>query len=163
MTTYIFLFSGAGDAAHPAGEKLESLHGNDGGYVEGMQRSRCSNVSITVVEKEKSELSSDEYKEEKLIKAKRWIVKWGVVFTLVIAVIWPILTLPVGQFNKGYFTFWAVITIAWGTVASTVIISLPLIESSETIRDVLLGMFTNDRLMEKMEEINLKLQTIMSP
>ncbi|KAH6760865.1 urea-proton symporter DEGRADATION OF UREA 3 [Perilla frutescens var. frutescens] len=117
---------------------------------------------ITVVEKEKSELSSDEFKEEKLIRAKRWIVKWGVGFTLVIAVIWPILTLPAGQFNKGYFTFWAVIAIAWGTVASAVIISLPLIESWETIRDVLLGMFTNDRLMEKMEEINLKLQTIMS-
>ncbi|KAH6786652.1 urea-proton symporter DEGRADATION OF UREA 3 [Perilla frutescens var. hirtella] len=191
MTTYIFLFSGAGDAAHPAGEKLESLHGNDGGYVEGMQLSRCSNVSvraprvvsnlefvcsamipyydwettkqITVVEKEKSELSSDEYKEEKLIKAKRWIVKWGVGFTLVITVIWPILILPAGQFNKGYFTFWAVIAIAWGTVASAIIISLPLIESWETIRDVLLGMFTNDKLIEKMEEINLKLQAIMSP
>ncbi|KAH6812201.1 urea-proton symporter DEGRADATION OF UREA 3 [Perilla frutescens var. frutescens] len=177
---YIYLFSSAGDAAHPAGEKLESLHGNDGGYVEEMQRSRCSNVSvrvpcvvsnlefettkqITVVEKEKSELSSDEYKEEKLIRAKRWIVKWGVGFTLVIAVIWPILTLPAGQFNKRYFIFWAVIAIAWGTVTSAVIISLPLIESWETIRDVLLGMFTNDRLMEKMEEINLKLQTIMSP
>ncbi|KAL0393769.1 UNVERIFIED_CONTAM: Urea-proton symporter DUR3 [Sesamum latifolium] len=48
---------------------------------------------ITVVEKEKSELSADEFKEEKLIRAKRWIVKWGVGFTLVIVVLWPILTL----------------------------------------------------------------------
>ncbi|KAL0312349.1 UNVERIFIED_CONTAM: Urea-proton symporter DUR3 [Sesamum radiatum] len=52
---------------------------------------------ITVVEKEKSELSADEFKEEKLIRAKRWIVKWGVGFTLVIVVLWPILTLPAGK------------------------------------------------------------------
>ncbi|KAL0324110.1 UNVERIFIED_CONTAM: Urea-proton symporter DUR3 [Sesamum calycinum] len=162
---------------------------------------------ITVVEKEKSELSADEFKEEKLIRAKRWIVKWGVGFTLVIVVLWPILTLPAGksmlsiiylprfmldlrsnppiphptlpfcflayiwqenlsnhrrQFNTGYFTFWAVIAIAWGTIGSAVIIVLPLVESWETIQNVLLGMFTNDRLIEKMEELNLKLQTIIS-
>lgn len=117
---------------------------------------------ITVVEKENSECSGEEFKEEKLIKAKRWIVKWGVGFTLVIVVIWPILTLPAGQFNKGYFTFWAVISIVWGTIGSAVIIALPLMESWETIQSVLLGMFTNDRMMEKMEEMNLKLQTIVS-
>lgn len=117
---------------------------------------------LTVVEKEKSELSGEEFKEEKLIRAKRWIVKWGVGFTLVIVVIWPILTLPAGQFNKGYFTFWAVISIAWGTIGSIVIIALPLMESWETIQSVLLGMFTNDRVMEKMEEMNLKLATIVS-
>ncbi|XP_020552693.1 urea-proton symporter DUR3 isoform X2 [Sesamum indicum] len=117
---------------------------------------------ITVVEKEKSELSADEFKEEKLIRAKRWIVKWGVGFTLVIAVLWPILTLPAGQFNTGYFTFWAVIAIAWGTIGSAVIIILPLVESWETIQNVLLGMSTNDRLVEKIEELNFKLQTIIS-
>lgn len=68
----------------------------------------------------------------------------------------------IGQFNKGYFTLWAVVAIAWGTIASVVIIALPLMESWETIKNVLLGMFTNDRLMEKMEDLNLKLQIIMS-
>lgn len=67
-----------------------------------------------------------------------------------------------GQFNKGYFTFWAVIAIAWGTIGSAVIIALPLMESWETIQNVILGMFTNDRMMEKMEELNLKLQMIMA-
>ncbi|KZV39782.1 hypothetical protein F511_30540 [Dorcoceras hygrometricum] len=64
--------------------------------------------------------------------------------------------------SKGYFRFWAVIAIAWGTIASVVIIALPLMESWETIQSVMLGMFTNDRMMEKMEELNLKLQTIVS-
>ncbi|XP_022881342.1 urea-proton symporter DUR3-like [Olea europaea var. sylvestris] len=117
---------------------------------------------ITVVEKEKTELPVEEFKEEKLIRAKAWIVKWGVGFTIIIVILWPLLTLPAGQFNKGYFTFWAVIAIAWGTVASAVIIALPLMESWGTIQNILIGMFTNDRLMVKIEELNFKLGTIMS-
>lgn len=52
---------------------------------------------ITVVEKEKSELPVEEYGEEKLVKAKSWIVKWGVGFTVVIVILWPALTLPAGK------------------------------------------------------------------
>ena len=66
-----------------------------------------------------------------------------------------------GVFSKGYFTFWAVIAMAWGTIGSAVIIVLPLIESWGTIQSVVLAMFTNDKLMEKVEEMNLKLHTIM--
>ncbi|KAF5739216.1 urea-proton symporter DUR3-like [Tripterygium wilfordii] len=117
---------------------------------------------ITMVEKDRTKLPLDEFKEEKLTQARAWIIKWGVSFTAVIVILWPILTLPAGEFNIGYFTFWAVIAIAWGTIGSAVIIALPLIESWETIQIVFFGMFTNDRLMEKVEEMNFKLQTIMS-
>ncbi|XP_021279277.1 urea-proton symporter DUR3-like [Herrania umbratica] len=88
-------------------------------------------------------------------------MKWGVGFTLVIVILWPLLSLPAGEFSVGYFTFWAVIAIAWGTIGSAVIIALPLIESWETIKSVCVGMFTNDRLMEKVEEMNFKLNSIM--
>ncbi|KAI7988933.1 Urea-proton symporter DUR3 [Camellia lanceoleosa] len=116
---------------------------------------------ITMVEKEKSELPAEEFKEEKLIRAEAWIVKWGVGFTVVMVLLWPLLSLPAGRFSEGYFTFWAIIAIAWGTIGSAVIIVLPLTESWQTIQSVILGMFTNDRLMEKVEELNLKLNTIM--
>ncbi|CAL5441007.1 unnamed protein product [Camellia sinensis] len=133
---------------------------------------------ITMVEKEKSELPAEEFKEEKLIRAKAWIVKWGVGFTVVIVLLWPLLSLPAGlkngqngakdfqqlagnSFFEGYFTFWAIIAIAWGTIGSAVIIVLPLTESWQTIQSIIFGMFTNDRLMEKVEELNLKLNTIM--
>ncbi|XP_076944569.1 urea-proton symporter DUR3-like [Bidens hawaiensis] len=116
---------------------------------------------ITIVEKEKSELAVDEFKEEKLISAKRWIVKWGLVFTIVIVVIWPIFSLPAKEFSKGYFTFWAVVAIAWGTIGSAVIIVLPLAESWQTLQSVMIGMFTNDKLIEKIDELNLKLETII--
>ncbi|QCD90916.1 solute:Na+ symporter [Vigna unguiculata] len=116
---------------------------------------------ITVVEKEKTDLPAEEFKEEKLIRAKAWVVKWGIGFTVLIVILWPILSLPAGEFSKGYFYFWAVIAIAWGSVGSAVIIILPLVESWETIQSIMMGMFTNDRLMEKVEELNLKLQTII--
>lgn len=41
------------------------------------------------------------------------------------------------------------------------IIVLPLTESWATIQSVILGMFTNDRLVEKVEELNFKLHSIM--
>lgn len=116
---------------------------------------------ITVVEKEKSEQPAEEFNEQKLMRAKAWIVKWGVGFTVLIVILWPLLSLPAGVFSKGYFTFWAVIAMAWGTICSAVIIVLPLIESWGTIQSIVLAMFTNDKLMEKVEEMNLKLHTIM--
>ncbi|XP_020529101.1 urea-proton symporter DUR3 isoform X2 [Amborella trichopoda] len=116
---------------------------------------------ITVVEKDKGDLPAEEFKEEKLVKAKAWIVKWGVGFTIVIVILWPLLSLPAGEFSIGYFTFWAVVAITWGTVGSAVIIVLPLVESWQTLQMVFLGMFTNDRLMEKLEQMNTKMQAII--
>lgn len=116
---------------------------------------------ISMVEKDKSDLPADEFREERLLRAKAWIVKWGVGFTAVIVLLWPLLSLPAGNFSLGYFTFWAIIAIAWGTIGSAVIIALPLMESWETIQSVFLGMFTNDKLMEKIEETNLRMRAIM--
>jgi len=73
-----------------------------------------------------------------------------------------LLCLSAGEFSRGYFTFWAVIAIAWGTIGSAVIIALPVIESWQTIQSVCVGMFTNDRLMEKIQELNMKLQAVVS-
>ncbi|KAF6170204.1 hypothetical protein GIB67_038737 [Kingdonia uniflora] len=134
-----------------------------------------STKKITMVEKDTSDLPSEEFQEERLIKAKVWIMKWGIGFTLVIVVLWPLLSLPAvcetdysdyiyvdaREFSLGYFTFWAVIAIAWGTIGSAVIIALPLIESWDTIQKIFLGMFTSDQLMEKMEEMNFRMRAIM--
>ena len=53
---------------------------------------------ITVVEKETSEWPAEEFNEEKLKRAKAWVVKWGIGFTIVIVVLWPLLSLPIGKF-----------------------------------------------------------------
>lgn len=117
---------------------------------------------ITTVEKVTSDLSVEEFREEKLMRAKSWIIKRGLAFTIIMVIVWPLLTLPAGQFSLGYFTFWAVISIAWGTIGSIVIIVLPLIESWQTISSVCAGIFTNNRLTEKVDELNLRLRAIMS-
>jgi len=55
---------------------------------------------ITMVEKDQTDLPSEEFKEEKLMRAKAWIVRWGVGFTLVIVVLWPVLSLPASKLNS---------------------------------------------------------------
>ncbi|KAJ7562603.1 hypothetical protein O6H91_03G076800 [Diphasiastrum complanatum] len=104
---------------------------------------------ITMVEAVKSDIPEDEFKEEKLRNARRWIVRWGMGFTLLIVVLWPLLSLPAKVFSLGYFTFWAVIAIVWGTVGSLVIIILPLVESWDTIKLVIVGIFTNNVAVSK--------------
>ncbi|KAG6553369.1 hypothetical protein Mapa_005104 [Marchantia paleacea] len=117
--------------------------------------------NITMVELDTSDVPEDEFKEENLKHARWWIIKWGLLFTVIILIIWPLLSLPAKVFSEGYFTFWAIVAIVWGTVASVVIIVLPLYESWETIVLVLNGMFTDDIMLGKMDEIDIKLQAIM--
>lgn len=54
---------------------------------------------ITLVEKIKGDFPSEEFREDKLIRAKAWIMKWGMAFTAIIAILWPLLTLPAGKFS----------------------------------------------------------------
>lgn len=49
---------------------------------------------ITTVEKDRTDLPPEEFKEEKLMRAKSWIMKWGIGFTVVIVILWPLLSLP---------------------------------------------------------------------
>ncbi|KAK3136313.1 hypothetical protein QOZ80_5BG0431470 [Eleusine coracana subsp. coracana] len=86
----------------------------------------------------------EELHEERLVKARRWIVRWSVAFAVVIVVVWPAMSLPEGRFGVGYFTMWAVVAIAWGTVASAVIIVMPLVESWGTISKVCAAMLNLD-------------------
>lgn len=149
---------------HTTGKNAPMLAGNLVSILAGgLIHAACSLVwpqnydwettkSISMVEKDKIDLPTEEFKEEKLKKAKTWIIKWGIGLTIVIVILWPVLSLPARAFSSGYFTFWAVISIAWGTIGSLVIIILPLIESRETIQRVFVGMFTNDSVAERLEE-----------
>ena len=76
-------------------------------------------------------------------------------------ILWPCLSLPAGcgtsagcgVFNKGYFNLWVGIALAWGTVATAVIILLPVYESWDSISIVIKGMFTNDDVHMRMDII----------
>lgn len=80
-----------------------------------------------------------DYNEESLTKAKAWIMKIGLMFTVVIVIVWPILSLPAGVFSEGYFNFWVALSILWGIVSTLFVVFLPLWESKDAIMQVFGG------------------------
>ncbi|MCO5592213.1 hypothetical protein L7F22_046211 [Adiantum nelumboides] len=120
-----------------------------------------STKNLTMVEVDKIDVPLEEFSDHKLRNAKAWILKWGVGFTLVIVVLWPILSLPAKVFSSGYFIFWAIIAILWGTIGSAVIIFLPLYESWESIRIILLALFTSYEMKQCLDDMNLKLHALV--
>ena len=98
-------------------------------------------AKIKLVEDDTSGLTAEDQDPEMLEKAYKWITVRGWVLTIVLVVIWPLLSVPAGKFSKDYFTFWVLLAIAWGFGAAIVITFLPLMESSEEIGTIFKGMF----------------------
>jgi SSS family transporter len=67
---------------------------------------------------------------EQLDKIRTAIYVSGSVLSFVLIIAWPILTLPAGVFSKGYFTFWVVLSILWGLLATIACILVPLLEAA---------------------------------
>mmetsp|Transcript_56920 Transcript_56920/g.135703 ORF Transcript_56920/g.135703 Transcript_56920/m.135703 type:complete len:674 (-) Transcript_56920:234-2255(-) len=91
---------------------------------------------IEMLEQDMSGLDDEDYTSDFLDAAKWWIQKWGWGFTILMVLIWPLLSLPAGVFTTDYFAFWVFISIAWSFVATFVIIVLPIQESMEAITGV---------------------------
>jgi Na+/proline symporter len=103
---------------------------------------------IALIDDKLPELDPEENDQAMLDASLKWITKWGVGFTVVMIFIWPLLSLPAGcgdgtcgVFSEGYFTLWVSIALAWGLLATVVIIVLPLYESREVLGGVIKGMF----------------------
>jgi hypothetical protein len=96
---------------------------------------------ISLVEQDTRGLTADEQDATMLRRAERWIVRRGYILTLVLVVIWPLLSVPARVFTRSYFSFWVLVAIGWGFGAAIIITFLPLIESSEEISTALSGLF----------------------
>lgn len=94
---------------------------------------------IKLVENDTSGLTSEEQDPEMLEASSKWIVSRGWVLTIVLVVIWPLLSIPAGKFTKDYFAFWVLVAIAWGFGAAIIITFLPLYESIEEMTGVVKG------------------------
>lgn len=75
--------------------------------------------------------------EAEMDRAMKMITFWGIGLALVLVVAWPLLTLPAGVFSKGYFTFWVILSIIWGLMATGAMLLLPIWESRASIMAVL--------------------------
>jgi len=108
---------------------------------------------IEVVEKDEevSRMQTDPKLQESLRRARVWTYSLAFGFTILIIILWPVLAIPAGVFSKGYFTFWVVLSIIWGTAAAVTIILLPLWES----RNVLLTILTLGKYRSKDKQSSL--------
>merc|ERR1712217_547136 len=77
-----------------------------------------------------------------------WTARWGWGFTIVMVIVWPVLSLPAGVFDKDYWAFWVFLSIGWAFVATFVIIALPLYEPMDAITGVCLWMIGKPRAKE---------------
>lgn len=75
--------------------------------------------------------------EAEIDRAMKMISAWGIGLALVLVVAWPLLALPAGVFSKGYFTFWVVLSIIWGLMATGAMVLLPVWESRSAILGVI--------------------------
>jgi SSS family transporter len=98
-----------------------------------------SNIKLVETD-DTSGLTAEEKDPKMLADAKKWIVRRGWFLTIVLVIIWPLLSIPAGKFTKDYFAFWVLIAIAWGFGAAIVITVLPLLESSDEISAVFNGL-----------------------
>lgn len=88
---------------------------------------------IQMLEQDMSGLDEKDYTTQFLDEALAWIKKWGYGFTVIMVLIWPLLSLPAGVFTKDYFAFWVFVSMVWSFVATFVIITLPIYESWNAI------------------------------
>ncbi|KAL4418865.1 hypothetical protein ABPG77_002621 [Micractinium sp. CCAP 211/92] len=79
---------------------------------------------------------------EAMDRAKKVMLWVGWSLSLLLIVIWPLLALPAGVFSKGYFTFWVVLSITWGLLATIVSTTLPLWEARESLMTILKNLVT---------------------
>jgi len=96
--------------------------------------------NIHLVEQDLSGLGVEQQDKNELRRAKRWITRRGYLLTLVLIIVWPILSIPAEVFTKNYFSFWVLVSIAWGFGAAITISFLPLFESQDEIGRVFSGM-----------------------
>ena len=122
---------------------------------------------ISLIDDKMPDLDPEENDPEMLKDALSFVTKWGVGFCVVMVIIWPLLSLPAGcgvsgvecgVFSKDYFYLWVSVALAWGIVATVVIIVMPIWESMDGIRLVCKGFFTNDDVHMRLDGIELMLE-----
>jgi SSS family transporter len=94
-------------------------------------------TKITLVEITATQETED---EETLKKAFKFSVRGGGIMALILIIVWPMPLIASGYvFELGSYTVWVAISIIWVSIASAIIIFLPLIEARQGIAKVFSG------------------------
>jgi SSS family transporter len=92
--------------------------------------------NIKLVEDDTSGLDAEDKDPEMLDASYKWITTRGWILTIVLVIIWPLLSIPAGKFSQDYFAFWVLISVAWGFGAAIAVTFLPIMESFGEISDI---------------------------
>jgi urea-proton symporter len=96
---------------------------------------------ISLVEQDMRGLSDAEKDPKMLDQNEQWIKVRGYILSIVLVILWPLLSVPAGVFSRAYFSFWVLLSVAWGFGAALTMFLLPLIESSDDILTALNGIY----------------------
>jgi urea-proton symporter len=96
---------------------------------------------ITLVEQDLRGLTDEEKDPVLIAKTERWITRRGWALTILLVIVWPLMSVPAGVFSRSYFSFWVMVAIAWGFGAAIIIVVLPLSESSDDIGRLFTGIY----------------------
>ena len=95
---------------------------------------------ITLVELSAAESAQITEDEETLKKAFRFSLKGGGIMTLMLIIVWPAPLIVSGYvFEFGSYVVWVAISLIWVSMASAIIIFLPIIEARKGIAQVFSG------------------------
>ena len=94
-------------------------------------------TKITLVEITATQQEED---EETLKKAFKFSVRGGGIMALILIIVWPMPLIASGYvFELGSYTVWVAISVIWVSIASAIIIFLPIIEARKGIAQVFSG------------------------
>jgi urea-proton symporter len=93
--------------------------------------------NITLVEQDMSGLTSHEKDPKLLWKLEKWAFRRACILSIILVLVWPVMSIPVGVFSKTYFSFWVFLALTWSFGAALTLALLPLMESSEEIWGVI--------------------------
>jgi hypothetical protein len=79
------------------------------------------NDNIHLVEQDLSGLSAAKRDKTMIHKTKKWIQTCGYLLTFVLILLLPLCSIPAKIFTKSYFSFWVLLSIAWGFGAALTI------------------------------------------
>lgn len=94
-----------------------------------------STKSISMIEDDKNAEISEETERE-LERAMKIISTWGFGLTILLVIVWPLLTIPAKSFSRAYFKFWVILSFIWGILATGAMLILPIFE---TVREIISG------------------------
>lgn len=110
------------------------------------------NDRIPLIEQDLSGLGPEERDPKLLKNAYWWIISRGWCITILLVVVWPLLSIPAKIFTKPYFAFWVWVSVVWGFTAAIILTFMPIAESDAEILNFIICKKKVDEITQEEKE-----------